>query len=105
MPEETRIEVNKALRRRVKFFGVSRDVGIVLMAVVVLCLVLGTIAPLNITTAIFVTLFLTTLFVLKDGSSEVLAKFRKPKHYTRGCFDYYSPLKNKSDNGHEKEET
>jgi hypothetical protein len=104
MPEETKIEVNKALRRRVKFFGVSRDVGLVLMAIMVLCLMLGTIAPLNITTAIFVTLFLTTLFVLKDGSGEVLAKFRKPKYYMRGCFDYHSPLKNQFGNIHEKEE-
>jgi hypothetical protein len=100
--EETSIKVNKALRRRVKIFGLSRDVIIVLLGVVTLCLVLGTILPVNVATAIFAVLFLTTLFVLKDGIGEVLAKCRKPRHYTRGCFDYHSPLK---DNSYEEEKS
>jgi hypothetical protein len=104
MPEDTRIEVNRAMRRRAKFFGVSRDVAIVLMAITVLCLILGSSGlPPNMAIALFVTLFFTALFVLKDGTGELLAKTRKPRHYTRGCFDYQSPLNNNS-GGYEKEE-
>lgn len=105
MEEDTRIEVNRALRRRAKFFGISRDVAIVLMAITVVCLMLGSSGlPPNIATALFVTLFFTALFILKDGTGEILAKIRRPKHYTRGCFDYRSPLNRNSGDTHEKEQ-
>jgi hypothetical protein len=94
MQEETRIEVNRALRRRSKFFGISRDVGLVLLMIVAICLTLASFGvPPNVAAAIFATLFFTALFTLKDGAGEVLAKMRKPRHYTRGCFEYRSPLR------------
>ena len=93
MLEETRIEVNRALRRRSKFFGISRDVAIVLIGIGVFCFVLGSLGlPINIVIALFVTFFFTAIFTLKNGTSEVLARIRKPKHYTRGCFEYQSPF-------------
>lgn len=93
MEEEVRIDVNRALRRRSKFFGISRDVGLVLLGILMFSLTLGYCGvPPNIAAAIFGTLFFTALFTLKDGSGEVLAKMRKPRHYTRGCFEYRSPL-------------
>jgi hypothetical protein len=93
MQEEVRIDVNRALRRRSKFFGISRDVGLVLMGILLFCITLGYFGmPPNFASAIFATLFFTTLFILKDGSGEVLARMRKPRHYTRGCFEYRSPL-------------
>jgi hypothetical protein len=94
MQEEVRIDVNRALRRRKKFFGISQDVGIVLMVIFTFSfsLVSFGVAP-NFAAAIFATLFFTALFTLKDGMGEVLAKMRKPRHYTRGCFEYRSPLR------------
>jgi hypothetical protein len=91
--DETRINVNRGLRRRSKAFGISRDIAIVLGLIVILCMTLVSWGmPINLVTAIFTTLFLTTLFILKDGMGEVLAKLRKPRYYTRGCLDYRSPL-------------
>jgi hypothetical protein len=91
--DATRINVNRALRRRSKAFGISRDIAIVLGLIVVFCMLLLYLeVPINLVTAIFTTLFITTLFILKDGMGEVLAKLRKPRYYTRGCLDYRSPL-------------
>jgi type IV secretory pathway TrbD component len=93
MERKTRIEVNRALRRRAKMMGIPRDVAIVLALIVVLCLFLGYLkVPTNIVTAIFVTLFFTAILSLKDGMADVLARNRKPKNYTRGCLNYRSPL-------------
>jgi type IV secretory pathway TrbD component len=93
MERKTRIEVNRALRRRAKMMGIPRDVAIVLALIVVFCLFLGYLkVPGNIVTAIFVTLFFTAILSLKDGMADVLARNREPKNYTRGCLDYRSPL-------------
>ena len=93
MERKTRIEVNRALRRRAKMMGIPRDVAIVLALIVVFCLFLGYFGvPGNIVTAIFVTLFFTAILSLKDGMADVLARNRKPKNYTRGCLNYRSPL-------------
>lgn len=101
--DETRINVNRALRRRAKAFGISRDVAIVLALITIFCLTLGSWGvPINIVTAMFTTLFLSTLFILKDGMGEVLAKLRKPKYYTRGCLYYRSPLTSKKTDGKAK---
>jgi type IV secretory pathway TrbD component len=93
MERKTRIEVNRALRRRAKMMGIPRDVAIVLALIVVFCLFLGYLkVPGNIVTAIFVTLFFTAILSLKDGMADVLARNREPKNYTRGCMNYRSPL-------------
>jgi type IV secretory pathway TrbD component len=93
MERKTRIEVNRALRRRAKMMGIPRDVAIVLALIVVFCLFLGYLkVPANIVAAIFVTLFFTAILSLKDGMADVLARNRKPKNYTRGCLNYRSPL-------------
>jgi type IV secretory pathway TrbD component len=93
MERKTRIEVNRALRRRAKMMGIPRDVAIVLALIVVFCLFLGYLkVPGNIVTAIFVTLFFTAILSLKDGMADVLARNREPKNYTRGCLNYRSPL-------------
>lgn len=93
MERKTRIEVNRALRRRAKMMGIPRDVAIVLALIIVFCLVLGYLkVPGNIVAAIFVTLFFTAILSLKDGMADVLARNREPKNYTRGCLDYRSPL-------------
>jgi type IV secretory pathway TrbD component len=92
MERKTRIEVNRALRRRAKMMGIPRDVAIVLALIVVFCLFLGYLkVPGNIVTAIFVTLFFTAILSLKDGMADVLARNREPKNYTRGCLNYRSP--------------
>jgi hypothetical protein len=97
--DETRINVNRALRQRAKAFGISRDVAIVLALILIFCMTLGYLGlPINLVTAIFTTLFLSTLFTLKDGMGEVLAKLRKPKYYTRGCLYYRSPLTSRKTN-------
>ena len=88
MERKTRIEVNRALRRRAKMMGIPRDVAIVLALIVVFCLFLGYLkVPGNIVTAIFVTLFFTAILSLKDGMADVLARNREPKNYTRGCLN------------------
>ena len=93
MERKTRIEVNRALRRRAKMMGIPRDVAIVLALIVVFCLFLGYLkVPGNVVTAIFVTLFFTAILSLKDGMADVLARNREPKSYTRGCLNYRSPL-------------
>ena len=93
MERKTRIEVNRALRRRAKMMGIPRDVAIVLALIVTFCLFLGYLkVPGNIVIAIFVTLFFTAILSLKDGMADVLARNRDPKNYTRGCLDYRSPL-------------
>jgi hypothetical protein len=101
--DETRININRALRKRAKAFGISRDVAIVLAFIAVICITLASWGvPINFVTAIFATLFLSTLFILKDGMGEVLAKLRKPKYYTRGCFYYRSPVTGRKANEKEK---
>jgi type IV secretory pathway TrbD component len=98
MDKITRIEINRAFRRRAKLMGVPRDVAIVLALIIVFCLFIGYLGiPANIATAIFVTLFFTAIFSLKDGMADVLARNRKPKNYTRGCFNYRSPLAGSAD--------
>jgi type IV secretory pathway TrbD component len=93
MERKTRIEVNRALRRRAKMMGIPRDVAIVLALIIVFCLILGYLkVPGNIVAAIFVTLFFTAILSLKDGMADVLARNREPKNYTRGCLNYRSPL-------------
>lgn len=92
--DDRQINVNRALRRRAKSFGISRDVAIVLGFMVMFCITLSYFGvPINFIAAIFASLFLSILFVLRDGMGEVLAKIRKPRYYTRGCFRYRSPLR------------
>jgi type IV secretory pathway TrbD component len=98
MERRMRIEVNRAFRRRAKLMGIPRDVAIVLALIIVFCLFIGYLGvPANVATAIFVTLFFTAIFSLKDGMADVLARNRQPRNYTRGCFNYRSPLPDSDD--------
>ncbi|WP_373547078.1 type IV secretion system protein VirB3 [Chamaesiphon sp.] len=93
MERKTRIEVNRALRRRAKMMGIPRDVAIVLALIVFISLLLVYFhVPANIVAALFVTFFFTAILSLKDGMADVLARNREPKNYTRGCLNYRSPL-------------
>ena len=93
---QTKIEINRALRRTATTFGVSRDTLFVLVMIIGFCLALWySGVPSNIAIAIFVTLFLAALITLRNGSGDISARFRKPRNYTRGCFNYVSPLDRK----------
>lgn len=90
--EEEDLTRNKALGRSVKFFGITGESAAVLFAIATLCAMLSSLGvPTNVVIAIFVSVLLTAAYLVKDGTGELIARFRKPVKYTRGDWKYQSP--------------
>jgi hypothetical protein len=91
LPSRDRLVVNKTLRRRAGFFGFNT--GLAIASFLILCcgLIALTILPIGIVLAITASLFLTTIYVLRDGTDSLVSKLRRPRHYTRGGLTY-TPL-------------
>jgi hypothetical protein len=86
-----RLVVNKTLRRRAGFFGFNT--GLAIASFLILCcgLIAVTVLPIGIVLAVTASLFLTTIYVLRDGTDSLVSKIRRPRHYTRGGLTY-TPL-------------
>jgi hypothetical protein len=92
--DDDRLELNKAARRRITFFGVSPESAFVLFGVLTFCALLAYLGlPKNIAIAIFVVSTLASAFLVKDGVGEIAARLRNPVEYTRGFWKYRSPFK------------
>jgi hypothetical protein len=89
MTDFARLEVNRAMRRRAKFFGVDKGVGIVLMGIVMVGLLLSSIS-VNLAITTTLVLMIAVLLVFKDGTGIFLARLRRPPHYTRAGYQYRS---------------
>jgi hypothetical protein len=86
-----RLVVNKALRRRAGFFGYNTGMAITTLSVLVLGFVSASFLPLGVVIGITSSMFLTTIYVFRDGTDPLIGKFRRPRHYTRGGLNH-TPL-------------
>jgi hypothetical protein len=89
--EEGRLVVNKALRRRAGFFGYNTGLGITTLSILVLGFLSAAFLPLGMVIGITSSLFLTTIYIFRDGTDRLMGKFRRPRHYTRGGLEH-TPL-------------
>jgi hypothetical protein len=92
--QEGRLVVNKALRRRAGFFGYNSGLGIATVSILVLGFVSAGFLPLGMVIGITSSLFLTTIYIFRDGTDQLMGKFRSPRHYTRGGLEYTPLFKN-----------
>lgn len=92
--EEGRLVVNKALRRRAGFFGYNTGLGIMTLSILLLGFISSAYLPLGMVIGIVSSLFLTTIYIFRDGTDQLMGKFRRPRHYTRGGLEHTPLFKN-----------
>ncbi len=86
--QEGRLVINKALRRRAGFFGHNTGLSISTLLILGAGFLSASFLPLGIVIGITSSLFLTTIYIFRDGTDRLMGKFRRPRHYTRGGLDY-----------------
>jgi hypothetical protein len=89
--QEGRLVINKALRRRAGFFGHNTGLAITTLSILVAGFVSASFLPLGMVIGITSSLFLTTIYIFRDGTDRLMGKFRRPRHYTRGGLEH-TPL-------------
>jgi hypothetical protein len=88
MTDFPRLEVNRAMRRRARFFGVDKSVGIVLMSILAIGFLLSSFIPINLAITVTLVLMIAGILIFKDGTGIFLARLRQPPHYTRAGYQY-----------------
>ncbi len=91
MGEKEKLDVNRSMRRRAKFFGVDKGVGVILAGIITIGVFLSSLVSTNLAIAVTFSLFLAALLLFKDGTAKFGARLRRPPHYTRSL-ERYQPF-------------